>query len=54
MKVHKEIYKKLILEVDALDNGVAEAEEMRYCIKSGLGTRVARYNTNWNAPKTVS
>ena len=53
-KVYKEIYKKLILEVDAIDNGVSEADEMRYHIKSGLASRVGRLNPNWNAPKTVS
>lgn len=52
-KVYKEIYNKLILEVDAIDNGVSEADEMRYHVKSGLASRVGRMNSNWNAPKTV-
>lgn len=36
-KIHDQLYKKLILEVDAIDNGVSEAAEMRYMIGSGLG-----------------
>lgn len=52
--MYRETYKKLILEVDALDNGVAEADDMRFTVRSGLGSRVARLNSNWNAPKTVS
>lgn len=51
-KVHSRIYKKLILEVDAQDNGVSEAESMKYYIKTGLGARIARTNPEWNAPKT--
>lgn len=42
------------MEVDAIDNGVSEADEMRYYVRSGLSSRVGRLNTNWNAPKTVS
>lgn len=44
------MYKKLILEVDALDNGVSEAENMKYYISTGLGSRIARTNPEWNAP----
>lgn len=46
------MYKKLILEVDAQDNGVSEAPEMKYYIKTGLGARIARINPEWNAPKS--
>jgi len=46
------MYKKLILEVDAIDNGVSESENMRYTIGSGLASRIGRYNSAWNAPKT--
>ena len=53
-KVYQETYKKLILEVDALDNGVSCADDMLYSVKTGLGSRVGRYNTNWNAPKSTS
>jgi len=51
-KVFKKMYKKLILEVDALDNGVSEAENMKYYISTGLGARVARTNPEWNAPRS--
>ena len=53
-KVYQEIYSKLILEVDAKDVGVSEADEMRYKVKSDLSSRVNRYNPNWNDPKTVN
>ena len=46
------MYKKLILEVDALDNGVSEAPEMKYYISTGLGSRIARTNPEWNAPRS--
>ena len=48
------MYTKLILEVDCLDNGVSEAPEMKYMIKTGLGSRIARMNPAWNAPKSTS
>jgi hypothetical protein len=41
------LYKKLILEVDALDNGVSEAPDMLYQIGSGLSSRVGRLNPDW-------
>jgi uncharacterized UPF0160 family protein len=34
--IYKKLYNKLILEVDAIDNGVSEAPEMRFFITSGL------------------
>jgi len=43
------LYKKLILEVDAIDNGVSEAKDMRYMIQSGLASRVGRMNPDWNS-----
>ena len=49
-KVYQKVYKKLILEVDALDNSVSEAETMRYYITTNLGSRIARMNPEWNAP----
>ena len=51
-KVYQKVYKKLILEVDALDNGISEADEMRFHITTGLGARIARCNPEWNAPKS--
>jgi len=51
-RVFQRVYKKLILEVDALDNGVSESETMKYYISTGLGSRIARTNPEWNAPKT--
>lgn len=53
-KVYEHIYESLILEVDANDNGVAVADEPRYRVHSGLPSRVARCNSEWNAPKEKS
>lgn len=50
--VYPLLYKKLILEVDAIDNGVSEAENMKYFISSGLASRVARMNPDWQEPTT--
>lgn len=48
------MYTKLILEVDAVDNGVNPADRMRYHIRTGLSLRAGRMNAEWNAPKTVN
>jgi len=48
------MYTKLIIEVDCQDCGVSEAPEMKYTIKTGLGSRIARMNPSWNAPKSTS
>lgn len=47
---YKLLYKKLILEVDAQDNGVSEAPAMKYMIGTGLGARIGRMNPDWNTP----
>ncbi len=49
-QTYKLLYKKLILEVDAGDNGVSEAASMRYMIQTGLATRIGRMNPDWNTP----
>ena len=50
--VHEKLYKKLILEIDAIDNGVNICDgEQRYQIGTGLATRVGRYNYDWNQDK---
>jgi uncharacterized UPF0160 family protein len=40
--------------VDAIDNGVSEAETMRWHMKTGLASRVGRMNVAWNAPPTCN
>jgi len=47
------MYNKLILEIDAKDNGVDVAETMRYSVSSHLGSRVGRLNLDWDAPDTA-
>jgi len=48
--MYQKIYKALIMEVDAIDNGVTQSEEMRYSISTSLSSRVGAYNSPWNAP----
>lgn len=52
-KMHEKIYKGLIREVDAIDNGVQLATDQRYNIVSNLSMRVSRFNKAWNAPEHV-
>lgn len=47
------MYNKLILEIDAQDNGVNVADETRYDIGTHLGRRVGRLNLDWDAPDTA-
>lgn len=50
--IHEKLYKKLILEIDAIDNGVNITDgEQKYHIGTGLATRVGRYNYDWNEDK---
>jgi len=41
----------LILEVDAIDNGVNQADEMVYSISTNLSSRIGTLNPPWTAPK---
>eukprot|EP00397_Hematodinium_sp_SG-2012_P039159 GEMP01042715.1.p1 GENE.GEMP01042715.1~~GEMP01042715.1.p1 ORF type:complete len:337 (+),score=85.50 GEMP01042715.1:71-1081(+) len=41
------VYDNFILEVDAIDNGVEAAKEMKYRIHTGLSSRVRRLNPSW-------
>jgi uncharacterized UPF0160 family protein len=50
--VHEKIYKKFVLEIDAIDNGVSvNKEDKLYSINSGLGSRIGRMNAQWNCTK---
>ena len=47
------MYKSLIMEIDAIDNGVNQNQsdiEMAYNISTNLSARVGAYNSPWNAP----
>ncbi|XP_012263759.2 MYG1 protein C27H6.8 [Athalia rosae] len=49
--IFKRVYDTLIKEVDAVDNGVPMfAGEPVYRINTGLSSRVARLNPEWNGP----
>ena len=41
----------MILEVDAIDNGVNPAKDELYWIRTDLSSRVGNLNSPWNAPK---
>ena len=49
--IYQKMYKNLILEVDAIDNGVDVAKETLYNINTNLSSRVGNLNSPWNAPK---
>ena len=53
-KLYLKFYDGLILEVDAIDNGVSEADNMRWHMKTGLASRVGRLNSPWNAPQSCN
>ena len=42
------------MEIDAVDNGVNQADELKYSIQTGLSSRVGRYNSPWNAPESAA
>lgn len=44
-RLYLRFYDSLILEVDAIDNGVSEADDMRWHMKTGLASRVGRLNS---------
>ncbi|TGZ66359.1 hypothetical protein CRM22_005355 [Opisthorchis felineus] len=47
----QKIYSAFVVEIDAIDNGVAISDnETRYSINTGLSSRVARLNPKWNDP----
>jgi uncharacterized UPF0160 family protein len=50
-KIVLRTYEKFVLEVDAVDNGVEQVEDvssLRYRVGTGLSSRVARLNQSWN------
>lgn len=50
-KIYHDVYKSIILEVDAIDNGVnmfeKDSKSPIYTINSGLSSRISRLNPNW-------
>lgn len=49
--IFTKVYNKAMLEIDAHDNGVNQAENLVYNIDSNLSGRIGAYNTPWNAPE---
>ena len=50
-KIYKKLYPGFFLEIDAIDNGVTLAKDLKYKIVTDLSYRVSRFNKEWNAPK---
>lgn len=53
-EVVDKIYENFIMEVDAIDNGVEAAENLKYRVSTGLASRVKRLNPSWmdeNSPE---
>lgn len=46
--VYYKLYKSFFLEIDAIDNGVNEAENPLYYVSTGLSSRIHRFNKAWN------
>ena len=49
--IFQKLYKQLILEIDAIDNGVNQADDMVYSISTNISGRVGTLNPPWNAPQ---
>ena len=49
-KLYEKIYKSLIMEIDAIDNGVDQSDDKKYSITTNLSSRIGNYNSPWNAP----
>lgn len=50
----EKLYKSIIMEIDAIDNGVNQSDDLSYSISTNLSSRVGDYNSPWNAPSTAS
>eukprot|EP00347_Sterkiella_histriomuscorum_P010961 403374276 len=50
-KIYQKLYSGFFQEIDAIDNGVTLAKDMRYRIVTNLSDRISRFNKEWNAPK---
>ena len=48
--LYKKVYNQLILEIDAIDNGVNQADKTCYNVTTNLSSRVGIMNPPWSAP----
>jgi len=48
--LHTKVYDEFVLSIDAIDNGVDIADEVRYRIRTDLSSRVGRLNPSWTDP----
>lgn len=51
--VYQNMYRKIIMEVDAIDNGTMQGDDLCYGISTDIASRVASYNSPWNAPESL-
>lgn len=51
-RIFNKLYNSLMLELDAIDNGVNQGQNLAYEVGSGLSARISFYNEAWNAPKS--
>ena len=49
---YEQIYRKFVKEIDGVDNGVPICEQPKYEIHTGISSRVARFNLDWNEHQT--
>lgn len=48
--IFEKVYNSLIREIDAIDNGVNQADDVVYNITTNLSSRIGTMNPPWNAP----
>lgn len=49
---YENVYNKFVKEIDGVDNGITIAENPKYEIHTGISSRIAKMNLNWNEKQT--
>ena len=52
--IYEKIYSQLIMEIDAIDNGVDQGKDLLYRIDTSLSGRISSFNKPWNSPEKFS
>ena len=47
--LYDRMYENFVIEIDAIDNGVEQAENKVYSINTSLSARVGHLNPEWNS-----
>jgi len=53
-RVFEKLYSWFFVEIDAIDNGIPIAKDIRYGINTDLNSRIGRFNKPWNAHSEIS